>query len=62
MLAGAEGPPRDVVVLNAGAALYVGGAAASLEAGMTLAKTTLDSGAAQETLERYLPLSRMEDV
>ena len=62
VLAGAEGPPRDVVVLNAGAALYVGEAAASLEAGMTLARTTLDSGAARETLERYLPLSRMEDV
>ncbi len=62
VLAGAAGPPRDVVLLNAGAALYVGDAAASLEAGVALARTTIDSGAARETLERYLPLSRMEDV
>ncbi len=62
VLAGTPGPQRDVVVLNAGAALYVGNAAASLEDGVALARATLDSGAAARTLERFIPLTHRETV
>lgn len=50
VLAGKSGPRRDVVLLNAAAALWVGGAADDLEAGITLAARSLDSGAARERL------------
>ena len=62
VLAGASGPHRDIVVLNAGTALYAGDAAGSLEEGVALARTTLDSGAAQQTLERFIPLTHRETV
>jgi anthranilate phosphoribosyltransferase len=59
LLAGVTGPVRDAVVLNAGAALAVHAAEeASLEdrlrAGIERAKAALDSGAAQETLDRWV--------
>ncbi|MBN2104721.1 anthranilate phosphoribosyltransferase [bacterium] len=42
---------RDMVVLNAGAVIYVGGKAPSIEAGMRMAEEAIDSGAALEKLE-----------
>jgi len=42
---------RDIVVLNAAAAIYVGGKAASLKAAVPLARESIDSGAAMEKLE-----------
>jgi anthranilate phosphoribosyltransferase len=62
VLAGTPGPHRDVVLLNAGAALYAGNAAASLGGGIALARTTVDSGAAARTLERFIPLTHGETV
>lgn len=62
ILAGAAGPRRDVVLLNAGAALYVGDAAHSLEDAIALARATIDSGAARRTLEQYIPLSQLQRV
>lgn len=54
ILSGADkGCRRDTVVLNAGAALYVAGAAESLESGVARAGELIDSGAAQRTLEAY---------
>jgi anthranilate phosphoribosyltransferase len=50
----ADGVERSLVVLNAGAALYVGGAAASIQAGAAQAADAIDSGAATELLERYV--------
>ena len=47
----AEGPARDIVCLNAGAAIYAAGLAASLQAGVEKAQETLASGAAAATLE-----------
>jgi anthranilate phosphoribosyltransferase len=44
-------------VLNAGAAIYVGGRADSIEAGARAAEETIDSGAARDALERYLERS-----
>jgi anthranilate phosphoribosyltransferase len=52
VLRGAEGPRRDVVLLNAGAALQVAGRAATLGDGVALAAATIDSGAAAARLER----------
>ncbi len=45
-----EGPLADITALNAGAALYVGGRAASLGEGYELARATLASGAPAEKL------------
>ncbi|QRY24047.1 anthranilate phosphoribosyltransferase [Halobacterium sp. BOL4-2] len=44
------GPKRDIVVANAGAAIYVGGGADSLAAGADRAAAAIDSGAAADTL------------
>lgn len=49
-----EGPKKDIVLLNAGATLYVGGIAASMEEGIDLAKKTLESGAAAKKLEELI--------
>jgi len=54
VLAGEPGPRRDLVLLNAGAAIYVGGAADSLAAGVEKATATVDSGAAAALLDRLI--------
>ncbi len=54
VLDGASGPRRSLTVLNAGAALMVGGRASSLEDGVRLAEQTIDSGAAREAMERFV--------
>lgn len=51
VLRGETGAPRDVVVLNAGASLYVAGAAASMAEGVERARQAIDSGAALTKLE-----------
>lgn len=50
LLDGEPGPRRDIVVLNAGAALFVAGAANSLREGLARAQATIDSGKAREAL------------
>jgi anthranilate phosphoribosyltransferase len=57
VLAGEPGPRRDVVVLNAAAALVVAGAAADLAGGLGLARASLDSGAAAARLEALVQAS-----
>ena len=57
VLGGELGPRRDVVLLNAGAALEVAGRAASLQDGIQVAAESIDSGAAGETLERWRMVS-----
>jgi anthranilate phosphoribosyltransferase len=54
VLAGEAGPRRDLVLLNAGAAIYLGGAADNLAAGVEKAGETIDSGAAAELLDRVI--------
>ena len=54
VLAGEAGPRRDLVLLNAGAAIYVGGRAASLEEGVEKAAAAIDKDAAAEMLERIV--------
>lgn len=50
VLSGKLGPARDIVLLNAGAAIYVAGVAESLAAGIEKAKQVIDSGAAMDKL------------
>ena len=57
LLAGESGPRRDVVLLNAGAALEVAGRADTLADGIALAAETIDSGAAAATLDRWVAVS-----
>ena len=54
VLAGEPGPERDLTVLNAGAAVYVGGAAESIEEGVRLAEQAVDSGAARDVMDRFV--------
>jgi anthranilate phosphoribosyltransferase len=54
------GPRRDVVLLNAGAALFVAGRAASVRDGIAAAAHGIDSGAARATLDRMVRISQTE--
>jgi anthranilate phosphoribosyltransferase len=58
ILAGEAGAKRDVVLLNAAAALTVSGAAASMPVGLELAARAIDDGAAAATLERWVAVSQ----
>jgi anthranilate phosphoribosyltransferase len=58
ILAGALGPRRDVVLLNAAAALDVAGSADSLEDGIALAAAAIDAGRASAVLERWRAVSQ----
>ena len=58
ILSGKEkGAKRDIVLLNAGATLYVGGMADSIQAGIKLAQETINSGKALKTLEALVNAS-----
>jgi anthranilate phosphoribosyltransferase len=57
LLDGEDGPFRDIVLLNAGAALVVAGKAQSIADGVRLAEASLDSGAALSRLERLIEVS-----
>jgi anthranilate phosphoribosyltransferase len=58
IFAGMAGPRRDIVVLNAGAALFVGGLASTFEEGVALAGATVRSGRAREALARAIAISQ----
>lgn len=49
-----KGPKRQAVCLNAGAALYIAGKAASIEEGVKLAESLIDSGAVLKKLEEFV--------
>jgi anthranilate phosphoribosyltransferase len=57
VLDGEPGGPREVALLNAGAAVYVGGHAVNLSGGVRQAREALDSGAAKGVLERLVERS-----
>ena len=61
ILAGQRGPARDVVLLNAGAALFIAGAAASVDEGILIASRAIDRGDARRTLERLVSISTAEE-
>jgi len=58
VLAGAKSPKRDVVVMNAAAAMVAGNKAGTLQQGVTLASKVIDSGKALEKLEQLIELSQ----
>jgi anthranilate phosphoribosyltransferase len=62
LLGGKKGPFRDIALLNAGAAVYVAGQEASVEAGMKRCEKALDEGAAALALERLAQLSHEDSV
>ncbi len=60
ILSGSErGAKRDAVLLNAGAALYIGGKADSLQSGVALAASLIDSGDATKTLDAFCAASQV---
>ena len=52
-----KGAKRDIVLLNAGATLYIGGVAESIAEGVKLAAETIDTGAAYKKLEELVTVS-----
>ena len=62
VLRGEAGYKRDAVLLNAGASLYIGGKAGSMQEGIALAAELIDSGKALETLERFIELSNRPEA
>ena len=59
VISGEKGPRRDVVLLNAGASLFVGGKAASVREGIDRAAQAIDSGAARTKLEAMIAASKL---
>ena len=57
VLAGRTGPRRDIALLNAGAAIYVGGKVNSVGEGIEAATESIDSGSARRALEGLVELT-----
>ena len=57
VLSGGKGPFRDIVLLNAAAALLVGGKAPNLTHGVALAAQSIESGAATRALDKLIAIS-----
>jgi anthranilate phosphoribosyltransferase len=57
ILKGGKGPKRDIVVLNAAAAIVAGGKAENIHYGITAAEDAIDSGAAFEKLEKLIEVT-----
>lgn len=62
ILSGEKGHKRNAVLMNAGAALYIGGKAESMKDGIALAAELIDSGKALETLERFIAVSNRAEA
>ena len=62
ILSGERGHKRNAVLLNAGAALYIGGRAESMQDGVALAAELIDSGKTAAVLERLVAVSNGPEV
>ncbi len=62
ILGGEKGYKRNAVLLNAGAALYIGGKVGSMKEGVALAAELIDSGRALQTLERLIEISNRPEA
>ncbi|MBQ6568726.1 MAG: anthranilate phosphoribosyltransferase, partial [Clostridia bacterium] len=62
ILGGEKGHKRNAVLMNAGAALYIGGKAESIKDGIALAAQIIDSGKALETLNKLIEVSNRPEV
>jgi anthranilate phosphoribosyltransferase len=60
ILAGERGPRRDVVLLNAGVALFIAGRADTIVHGIASAAAAIDSGAARQQLQQMVESSHAE--
>ncbi len=58
ILAGKKSPKYDIVALNAGAAIYIGGKADSISEGVEYAKQLIDNGSAKKKLDAFIELSK----
>jgi anthranilate phosphoribosyltransferase len=56
VLNGKSGPARDIVLLNAGAAIYVAGVVDSLQGGIHKAAEAIDNGSALATLDALIKM------
>lgn len=61
ILNGKKGPKRDVVLMNGGAGLYIGGKADSIADGVKLAAEVIDSGKAAHTMEKFIEISNLPE-
>jgi anthranilate phosphoribosyltransferase len=61
VLGGERGAARDIVLLNAGASLFIAGMANSVADGIALAAQAIDTGAAGERLTRLATVSQSQD-
>lgn len=57
ILSGKEGPKTDIVLLNAGAGIMIGGKAETIAEGIEIARDSIDSGKAMDKLNRLIELS-----
>lgn len=62
ILSGEKGHKRNAVLLNAGAALYIGQKADSVKDGIALAAQLIDSGKAIETLDKFIEISNRPEA
>ena len=62
ILSGKQGHQRNATLLNAGAALYIGGKADSMQDGVRLAAELIDSGKALATLEKLIEVSNRTEA
>ena len=60
ILKGQKGPQRDAVLMNAGAAIYIGGKAQDLQEGIAIARQMIDEGKALKKLEDFIQASQVE--
>lgn len=58
VLGNQPGPARDIVILNAGVALYASNVVSSMKDGIAMARAAIESGAAKARLEQLVALSR----
>ena len=54
------GAARDIVILNAGAALYAANVSSSMKEGVELARAAITSGAAKTKLDQFIAFTQME--
>jgi anthranilate phosphoribosyltransferase len=62
VLDGERGAPRDIVLLNAGAALFIAGAASSVDEGILHASRAIDRGDARQTLRQLVEVSNQAEA
>ena len=62
ILSGEHSPKRDAVLMNAGAALVIGGKADTIKDGIALAAEIIDSGRAMDTLNKLIEVSNRPEV